>query len=517
MLSDSTQEKIYVYKAPAPPNQTEVSRTRYWRELGLVAALVVAGFGVRLYNLGSQPLWFDETYNLALVEKLSFFDALTFYQPWLIHPPLFLAVMNRWMAYFGKDEFTLRLFSAIMGTGVLPVVYLIARRWINRRVALTSLLLVTLSPLQIYTSQTIRPYAWLTLLVALSMGLALFAVERPEQIWRWLVYALSVALMIYVHYLAFHAVFVEVVFFALTLYKNWKTLLRAFLSLTLAALIFLPWLPNFLEQSRHYGDSLEYLANGGIPKLVSALNFLAAWFINPVLLFAVGAVFLPLYIFGIRWLWQNWRNGAILLVGWSFLPFITCWISSLITPNFSLPRMSFCIPGFLIVIAAGVWSLIEPNKSAGPPVKSWLALALVLALSLSAILNYYQNYHNQDWRGLVNYIVAQRQPNDLIFLTNQEGTSTTGPAFSYYYDYKLGAPGNLKRSYILNKNKVAQEVPNIVKGYNRIWLVDYDINAGWQAKAVLPNIPPEYHRVFYQVYPSSDQGPITLTLLVKNP
>lgn len=472
----------------------------------------MAGFGLRLYDLGKQPLWFDETYNLALVQNLSFFDALTFYRPWLIHPPLFLAAMNLWMHYFGQAEFTLRFFSALMGTAVLPVVYIIARRWINRRVALTGLVLLAVSSLQLYTSQTIRPYPWLTLQVALSMGLAFFAVERPEQNWRWLLYALSAAAMIYVHYLGFHAIFVQVVFFGLALYQNRRALVKAALSLVLVGLLFLPWLGHFLEQSKYYGDSLDYLANGGLPKLLTSLQYLASWFAAGSLVFLVGAVFLPLYVLGLIWLWQTRRNLAILLAGWSLGPFVTCWLSSFITPNFSQQRLSFCVPGFLIVVAAGIWSLAERGLKMN---WSYLALILTVALSLSACFNYYQNYRNQDWPGLVNYIVANRQPGDLIFLTNKEGTTLA--SFNYYYDYKLAKPGNLDVRYVVNNNQVAQEVTSLLQGRSRAWLVDWDINGDWFHRGVLPNIPPEYKQVSYMEFPSSEQGSITLRLIAKNP
>lgn len=489
-------------------------------ESALVGVLLLGALLLRLFNLAAQPLWFDETYNLDLVERLSFFDALTYYQPWLVHPPLFLAIMNRWMRYFGMDEFALRSFALLAGVATFPVVYFIARRWINRPVALISLLLLTFSALQLYVSQTIRPYSLLTFLAALSMALAYFAVEKPDRPWRWLAYAVSAIVMIYTHYLGFHLILVQALFFALVLYKDWRALLRAGLSLALVGAAFLPWLNNFLAQSRYYGQDLGYLANDGIYKLLSALTYLAAWGLSGSVLLLVGLVFLPLYALGLFWLWQRRRTLALLLAGWSFLPFVTCWLSSLISPNFALLRTGpYCVPPFLILVATGLWSLVERSREPRRPVLAYLALGSVLVLSLAACLHYFQDYKNQDWRDIANYIAANYQPNDLIFLDNPtvtEGTAgVTRPAFDYYYVYKLGAPGNLKRVSPLAQPSYDAQLRRLFQGYNRVWLVDYFLD-GWMYKNILPNLPPQYKKVYYKEYANPDQGTISVTLLIKS-
>jgi hypothetical protein len=243
------------------------------------------------------------------------------------------------------------------------------------------------------------------------MGLAYAANEKPKQNWRWVAYGLSVVVLLYLHYLSLHVLLAELIFFAFAFQKNWRLYIRLGLTLAGIGLAYLPWLGNFREHTKFFGDSLDYLANGGLSKLASALPLLSAWFIDSSQLFLIGAVFLPLYVLGLVWLWRKERKLAVLLAVWSFLPYLTAWSASFLTPNFSLQRLSFCQPGFLIIVAAGVWSLRAKGNM------TFLALGAVLILSLSATLSYFQNYHNQDWRGVVNYIVANRQEGDIIILS----------------------------------------------------------------------------------------------------
>jgi len=67
MLTKSSKTEVYIYEAPAPRSP---ETTRRWLELAGALVLVGLGLGLRLYNLATQPLWYDESFNLALVQHM---------------------------------------------------------------------------------------------------------------------------------------------------------------------------------------------------------------------------------------------------------------------------------------------------------------------------------------------------------------------------------------------------------------------------------------------------------------
>src|SRR5215208_4471437 len=81
--------------------------------LALLAILVV-GLALRLYDLGSESLWWDEVYAIATmahpgpleIVRLSSTDN---------NPPFFYLILHFWMLLAGDSAFSVRLPSAVAG------------------------------------------------------------------------------------------------------------------------------------------------------------------------------------------------------------------------------------------------------------------------------------------------------------------------------------------------------------------------------------------------------------------
>jgi 4-amino-4-deoxy-L-arabinose transferase-like glycosyltransferase len=520
MLSKNVNDKIFVNEAPKEKKYNRIKIRQRQPEIWLVGFIFLGALALRFYNLTTNSLWFDETYNVYFIKNLAFIDAITFFRNYLVHPPLFLGLMNLWIGATGYTELSLRLFALIFGVAMLPLIYLICRSWLNNKIAILALLLVSLSPIQIFWSQYIRPYSFFNFAVVSSCSLAFFATRKPDKIWRWLIYTLSTTMMLYIHYLAFHVILMQVIFFGIIFWKQWRHLFYAFVSLALVGVSFLAWLDRFLQHSRFFGDSLEYLANGGLSKLFSLLPLFSSWFVPPTLLFVTGAIFLPFYLLGLVWLWQKHRQFALLLTLWSILPAITCWLSSFISPNFAPQRVSFSQPAFLIIVASGIWSLLDKEYKPIKPRLAWGGLALMVILNLFSLLNYYQNYQTQDWRGMVNRIVAEYQPGDAVFLADQVG-DTIG-SFDFYYVNNLGSPKNIPRILPVYVNTFRPGKPNSltlqeINSYQRVWVIRWNLpgRVVWYEKNILPNFQANFNLVEATQQTNTEQGLIEFFLFAK--
>ncbi len=500
-------ETVETNNAKIGPNLASKNK---WFEPGLLSLLLLIGLALRLFNLNRTSLWWNEVNGIGAVQNRSFGEALGSFDKYILHPTLFRGILQIWISLVGIGE-PVRLFSALAGVATLAVVYYIGRGWLGQRTAFTVLALLTISPLLLYWSQNIEVYAFFILLVAISMLLVLQVNEYPPQNWRWAIYGVSAAALIYTDYLGFYVILSQLVFLGITLFKNRANLLRALLTFGLVGLAYLPWLGNLRE---HFRMSREFYAfipvRWGISQILEALNYQLFWFVPKSLGFVAGGIFFPLYGLGLIWLWQNSRKLAILLSCWSWLPLLLIWLGGRLRLDFlaQTSQLAFCTPGFLLVVAAGIWALQDWLKFA-----PYVALGLALLISGLAYLNYSQNYWQQEWRGLVGEVRGQQQAGDTILLLNPQ--NLTAPTFDYYYLLGAGANNTLERRSLDLYQDAPSQIRDVFKDKKRVWVVSwYTGNSDFEnaRKTLESNLPSGYSVASYKEYQSSQQGLLGLTL-----
>lgn len=156
------------------------------RWLALAAILILAA-GLRLWGLGTAPLWLDETSSL-------WFSSQSWRFLWAevprieTHPPFYYMILKAWTGYAGTAEAALRAPSALFSLGVVICVFL-AGRMVGRAQAgwaqagwalgLTAAALAALWKLQLVYAQDARPYALGAMGVALMMAGALRLFAGP--------------------------------------------------------------------------------------------------------------------------------------------------------------------------------------------------------------------------------------------------------------------------------------------------------------------------------------------------
>ena len=184
--------------------------------LGLI---LLAGAALRLYRLGADSLWYDETVSTFLAG--SRVAELLRHTAGDIHPPGYYILLRGWLVLMGYPtghadahgiglEFAAAFFSLFFGILLIALVYALARRVANRQVGLIAALLVALSPYNVWYSQEVRMY---TLGAALGVIVvyALAAIGKLQTARRakpasgkafswWAVYAIAAAAGMYTLY-----------------------------------------------------------------------------------------------------------------------------------------------------------------------------------------------------------------------------------------------------------------------------------------------------------------------------
>jgi hypothetical protein len=149
-------------------------KNRRWLYIGTVALLLIAGLLIRIKALRDfRSLWGDEAclaMNIltrdfgGLAQPLSYFQAA---------PLLYLWVVKAFSLTLGEGEEALRLTSWLGGLAILPLVFLLARRFFKRWGTLFALFLAVISPSLIRYAIELKQYSSDALISALLLLLGI--------------------------------------------------------------------------------------------------------------------------------------------------------------------------------------------------------------------------------------------------------------------------------------------------------------------------------------------------------
>lgn len=149
--------------------------------LGAFVGFFTLGFFLRLYGLDRDLGGGDEAAMLLYFGFSSFKYIITNYFDTNNH--IFHTLLVRLMAFiFGEDnQIAVRLPSFVFGVASLWMVYVVAKKLFNFKVAVVSLIIATLSPIHIFYSQTARGYSLIIFfsLVMFYSTLKIFETKSP--------------------------------------------------------------------------------------------------------------------------------------------------------------------------------------------------------------------------------------------------------------------------------------------------------------------------------------------------
>ena len=166
----------------------------------LVVAALLAGFALRLFRLGADSLWYDETVSVYLARQA--IPSMLAHTMRDIHPPGYYLLLHVWQAITQPSlahglEFLFVWPSLCFGMLVLPLLYATGRRLFGASVATVALWLAAISPFSYTYSQEVRMYTLGAALGLFCLWATLQFVDRPR-LWAWLVaYVLAAAAGLY--------------------------------------------------------------------------------------------------------------------------------------------------------------------------------------------------------------------------------------------------------------------------------------------------------------------------------
>lgn len=412
------------------------------RERLAVLAILFLGTGLRLFRLGGDSLWYDETVSTYLAG--SPVAELLRHTAGDIHPPGYYLFLRAWLILAGYPagraephgnglEWVSGFFSLFFGVLMIVIVYALARQLAGRRIALAAAVLLAISPFNIWYSQEVRMYT-----LGAGLGLAvlwtLLAVLREGAASRsYAFYALAAAAGMYVlYYFAFLLVPLNL-WVLIALVRRRRSVWPLILANIAAAMLYIPWLGIAFRQATQ-PPVPPWRAAPDLPAaLLESWNALSFGQSAPGWIWPALLLTLLLYAFGLRVLAR--RRGidmavslAVATLGPLFLILV---ISSIATPLYHVRYLFTYSPAFYVVAAAGLVSLGRRSRQA----LLVTAAVLVLAMGIS-LREFWCNpaFAADDHRAAVRELRARWRPGDVVLVN--AGWAYT--ALVTYWDGEIG-------------------------------------------------------------------------------
>jgi 4-amino-4-deoxy-L-arabinose transferase-like glycosyltransferase len=470
----------------------------------LLAALILAGFALRIYRIDTQSLWYDEGFSIALARS-SLAEAIA----WTaqdVHPPLYYLLLHFWIRACGDAALATRLFSLLVSVAAIPVFYHLARRAMSGTTGLAAALLATISPFYVYYAQETRMYALVTLLTLLSSYLLLRlateeAMPPKRRLHLWIGFAALSVAAIYTHYFSFFVLAFQGLYYLLSwLRRNGRArdLVPALLATGAMCIAYLPWLPTLLAR---YASDTGYFGGSMAPQ-ESISRILASFSAGDTFprsaAIQVAQVYLALMVVGVALRTYRIRKGRESKQsggGWAFvvmyllIPLASIALLYYFRPKASSRYAMVASPPFLILLGSGIAALWEHSSISRRRAVRWVwrgfslaALVFFLGVSGLSLRGLYldPNYRRPDFRGAVQYVRDRRQSDESTILLSGHFF----PIFDYYDPdarrYPIPNDPVLQLEHTVGY-RVASELNKAAVGYNGAWLLL------WQDEVIDPN------------------------------
>jgi mannosyltransferase len=428
----------------------------------LVLVLLVA-FGLRLYRLGYQSLWYDEAVSIHLATKD--LAALTLHTAGDIHPPLYYYLLHFWVLVAGSSEFSAAFLSLLFGLILVALSYRLAREACGSNVGLLTAFLIAVSPFNLWYSQEMRMYTLgaflgLTTLYCLMRLAGLLrrgdrTVAREEKFrgrgaaWPfWIGYVLAGAAGLYTLYyfvflLLFENLFVFVWWLAGRRSGRTGTLTLASWAAAqvLTVVLYLPWLPTVVRQALN-PPVPPWRGFTGLADVVtdSWASLCLGQSVEPesLLIWPVLSFMFAIYLLGVAGHTErgrDWSTG-LLLCGYTFVPVLAIYLLSLRTPLFHVRYVFTYSPPFYLLLAVGMIWLARRWRVALPVGVGIITVACGYSIFL---FHSSPSYAADDHRAAVGYVEERVAPGDVVLID----AGYAYPPFLYYFEGEIAWRGRL--------------------------------------------------------------------------
>jgi Dolichyl-phosphate-mannose-protein mannosyltransferase len=439
------------------------SSSSKWK-IGLLVVLLLVAFWITTADLQRDSLWTDEAWTAWAVQPPYLRDTLERVRG-DVHPPLYFLLLNLWGRVEGDSVFALRLPSALVGIIALAATFAVGRRLFDYWTGVLALAVLGTASFFVYYTREARMYMLLLALAALSMLLYLRWRDRPSWV-RALLYALSMALMLYTHYAGALVIATQLIHLVVTAGKRfeWRQIIRWILPYLLALLAFLPWLPIFLTQMRDNPNGplaipvpTDWAAVEALLLILTSANW--GWYVLP---FVLGKAIPSV---------RHYRSALFLLLAWLLLTPITLLaLNAWVTPVYQVRYAIAMLPAGALLVAYGLRHMGLPNglwtryRVSPRPV---LVIAGVVIIACTQLTMYPEFWAEKPtWEATIRQMVAARH------LLEPTITDLAPYSPAAYYDRHLHIRQGigLDLSWRLHSAAEARTLADIFKNEPSVWV-----------------------------------------------
>jgi hypothetical protein len=436
----------------------------------LAYLLVLTGFAMRVWNLSTSSVWWDEAYTVQTAR----YGWDTFWQLQTIarHPPLYFLSVRGWNNVAGWSEFSLRFLSVVYGVIGLVLLYKLCAHLFTQRAGVWTLSVAALSPAIVVYSQEGRMYA---LAFMLACGMLYFAarsmaVHISDQSFRRRDHALFLvfeSLLLLTHYFALPFVAALNVLILLRLLRQPARLADYFKWIggqTLAALPVLAWVAMVgLSQG---GLSV---ANEPRPDLIGfARQVIVLWATSVrdlnnqwTAIFWTSAV---LIIFVSMFAALNHRCARLVILFGALALTLAFVFANVITSFHPRYVLMFSIPFF--VLLGGALDSGQAYRSRRAMVSGIILIVTAVLLIAGWKIVIDPQYAKDDARGAAAYLRSISQPDDVILVEAHDYTLS-------YYDHGLASTKMITASI---EADAFQQLSQAVGTAKHVWLAHWAVS-----------------------------------------
>jgi len=379
----------------------------------LAALILLAGFALRVLDLGDDSLWSDEAFTVFFASA----PAGEFVELLLadgVHVPLYFALMRALPLH---NDFLLRMPSVLVGVGGIAALMWVTRRlYRDPRLALWAGVLLAFNPFHVWFSRMARPYALFFMLALLVSGYFVLLLRGERSSVNWLVFSALTTAAYMTHFFAVALPLAQYAVFAFVLRGNQKMLRRWLLVQVIAFLPLAWWIYRLGTQDVvSFGiawipepraiDPLITLANLGM-----GFDGTLHWYLVPALVaFVVGLAL------GLQRAWTQRRSTrADLYWLWLILAAVPpVYLLSLVRPIYADRYLICCLPAVQLLTLRG-WKQLA-NRWKFLPAFLLSAVLLTNFAQITLALHHDAN-ERQAWDAAAAYIDAEWQDGDAFVM-----------------------------------------------------------------------------------------------------
>ncbi len=434
---------------------------------GLLLFIITVGFILRIYNIDQYPLWFDELasnrFSAELVNLItnlhghdSVIDHFSYYCSSDPSSIFYYLIVFIYSLFFEGGQ-SLRFISVIFSAFSLVAFYLFARLFLNKRGSLYALLMMAISPFYLWYAQEARVYSMACFFAILTLYFFVRAIRKSKPIF-WFFFTLFAIFALYASY---YFSILLIVTGIVVLHKEYRRCFK--LWMVSVAVIVISFLPSvFLIRSNLCivkNQFWLYLPNlKTVFTTFSVFNF--GYSAYKWQYYLGTTFFLGLLIYGTYSCCRKSKNDAAVLPILFFIPLALIYaLSFLFMPIYIDRQLIIFSPLYYLLIVQGLSNIKRRSSQV-------ILAVIVLFLIISSAINYYRGFmlsnsygndfyvgvhYKKDYRGLMEYIENNLNPDDFIMATDAQSLVIATNYFSpYISNKKIIGIGQLFYPYILN-------------------------------------------------------------------